>query len=120
MKRHSYRPLLCSLIGAGLLSFALGACAHESALHAELDASARAQSNATARAEAGAEASADAESLARLNCLRHTGTRIAQRNRPGDKPCVPRNGRVYTRDDIDSTGAVELSEALRMLDPSIR
>lgn len=117
---HPYRPLLCSLVGAGLLSVALGASAHEPALHASLDASAQAQSNASATAHA----SADAESLARLdahrNCLRHTGTRVSTRARRNSEECISANGRVYSREDINSTGAVELSDALRKLDPSIR
>jgi hypothetical protein len=29
-------------------------------------------------------------------------------------------GRAYDRDDIDRTGAVDLADALRRLDPSIR
>jgi hypothetical protein len=64
-------------------------------------------------------------------CLRSTGTRIAPRARASDRDadagatnkrpnCVAGNGRVYTRRDIDTTGAVDLADALRMLDPSIR
>lgn len=57
-------------------------------------------------------------------CLRQTGSRIVEarnlRSREGNKECVARNGRVYTRADIDMTGAVDLADALRMLDPSIR
>ncbi|MBA2237506.1 MAG: hypothetical protein H0W24_02215 [Lysobacter sp.] len=120
MNRNSHRPLLGSLIGAGLLSLAFGASAHDPALHANLDTSAQSTATATARAEA----SADAESLAQLDahrsCLRHTGTRISTRSRRNDKDCVGANGRVYSREDINSTGSVELADALRRLDPSIR
>jgi hypothetical protein len=56
-------------------------------------------------------------------CLQHTGSRIMtmsnSRTRERLQRCVSANGRVYSRSDIDSTGAVELSDALRRLDPSI-
>jgi hypothetical protein len=65
----------------------------------------------------------DGEFADRL-CLRQTGSRIVEarnlRSREGNKECVSRNGRVYTRADIDQTGAVDLADALRRLDPSIR
>lgn len=65
-------------------------------------------------------------------CLRSTGSRIAPRARPSDRDtaadaartkrpdCVTTHGRVYTRRDLDSTGAVDIADALRRLDPSIR
>lgn len=62
-------------------------------------------------------------------CLRSTGTRIAPKARTVDtdgdgKPdrveCVAANGRVYTRSDLETTGAVDIADALRRLDPSIR
>lgn len=61
--------------------------------------------------------------LADRFCLRETGSRIvamenAKRD-PAGKRCVNAPGRVYTQDDIRRTGAIDLTEALRMLDPSI-
>lgn len=62
-------------------------------------------------------------------CLRSTGTRIAPKARKVDtdgngKPdrveCVAANGRVYTRSDLQTTGAIDIADALRRLDPSIR
>lgn len=65
-------------------------------------------------------------------CLRATGTRIAPRARPAadagadvdarhkQPRCVSGSGRVYTRRDLETTGAVDIADALRMLDPSIR
>lgn len=62
-------------------------------------------------------------------CLQTTGTRIPAKLRQVDvdkdgKPdrvdCVAANGRVYTRRDLDTTGAVDLADALRRLDPAIR
>ena len=59
-------------------------------------------------------------------CLRSTGSRVtaAQNVRAAKdgKPqrCAPVSGRVYTSEDIERTGQVDIHEALRMLDPSIR
>ncbi|WP_149196066.1 hypothetical protein [Luteimonas suaedae] len=57
-------------------------------------------------------------------CIRETGSRvIAHRNARTKKEradCVASGGRVYTREDIESTGSVDLVDALRRLDPSIR
>jgi hypothetical protein len=64
-------------------------------------------------------------------CLRSTGTHIAPRARRADRganadgkdkrpACVAANGRVYTREDLDRTGAIDVADALRRLDPSIR
>ena len=59
-------------------------------------------------------------------CLRSTGSRVtaaqnARATKDG-KPqrCAPVSGRVYTSEDIARTGQVDIHEALRMLDPSIR
>ena len=69
------------------------------------------------------------------DCLRATGSRIvAARNQrlrrdarrasgTGVAPvaeCSHGSGRVYTRGDIERTGAIDLADALRMLDPGIR
>lgn len=57
-------------------------------------------------------------------CLRHTGSRIPVRadRRTGKKDagCIAAHGRVYTRDDLDRTGEVDIADALRKLDPAIR
>lgn len=55
-------------------------------------------------------------------CIKETGSRIvAARNRSkkSDEECVNANGRVYTREDIERTGSVDIRDALRRLDPSI-
>lgn len=49
-------------------------------------------------------------------CVRDTGTRIKHR---GHRQCLAVNGRSYSRDDIDRTGAIDLADALQRLDPSI-
>lgn len=52
------------------------------------------------------------------HCLRETGTRI--RLRGERRACAPFAGRVWTRDDLQRTGQVDIGTALRMLDVSIR
>lgn len=52
------------------------------------------------------------------HCLRETGTRIRAR---GDRrACTAFAGRVWTREDLDRTGQIDLASALRMLDVSVR
>ena len=65
------------------------------------------------------------------HCLRETGSlidtaqnqRILRHARAHNEPTVTDvcagYGRAYTQDDIRSTGALDLSQALRQLDPSI-
>lgn len=51
-------------------------------------------------------------------CVKHTGTRL---NKSRDKNgCNGEPGRSYSKDDLDSTGANSVGEALERLDPSIR
>lgn len=60
------------------------------------------------------------------NCLRSTGSLITasanaqaeRKGRKGDR-CANAIGRSYDRDDIERTGATDVAQALRMLDPSI-
>jgi hypothetical protein len=59
------------------------------------------------------------------NCLRDTGSRItasentkARRTGKVEK-CANAFGQAYSREDIERTGANDVAEALRMLDPSI-
>lgn len=67
------------------------------------------------------------------NCVRYTGSHIkAPRNdrRSSDelekvdgldrRDCVSANGRVYSRSDLERTGAIDVADALRRLDPAIR
>lgn len=51
-------------------------------------------------------------------CIKETGSRIvAARNKSkkADEECVAANGRVYTREDIENTGSVDIKDALRRL-----
>ena len=59
------------------------------------------------------------------HCLKETGSRITasqnRRARKAGKPekCANAFGRAYDREDIERTGATDVKQALRMLDPSI-
>ncbi|HSR64548.1 MAG TPA: hypothetical protein VLM17_02945, partial [Xanthomonadaceae bacterium] len=64
-------------------------------------------------------------------CLRETGSlvtasqnrRVVRRARKDNQPTVEvvcaDYGRAYTQDDIRGTGAVDIADALRRLDPSV-
>ena len=56
-------------------------------------------------------------------CLRETGSHLSSyKNKPhGDRAveCATQPGRVYTREDLDRTGAISTKDALRRLDPSV-
>lgn len=55
------------------------------------------------------------------NCLQYTGSRIRTADRKTGKPaCAQGPGRSYSRDDLDRTGQVDIADALRHLDPSIK
>lgn len=58
-------------------------------------------------------------------CVMHTGSRLMVEDDRADKTrtfrdgCIDAGGRVYTREQIESTGEIDLAAALRKLDPSI-
>ena len=60
------------------------------------------------------------------HCLRSTGSRITEahnlRANKDGKPqrCANGSGKVYTREDLERTGHIDLSSALRSLDTSMR
>lgn len=72
-----------------------------------------------------AEAETPASEPART-CLRSTGSRIVAaenlRAQKNGKPqrCVNSFGRVYSKEDLDRTGHVNMADALRTLDTSLR
>lgn len=76
----------------------------------------------TARA---AEAEAPAPEPVR-NCMRNTGSRIvAAENMRAEKQgkpqrCANAAGRVYSSDDLERTGHINIADALRSLDTSMR
>jgi len=77
---------------------------------------------APTRVDAVADAATTPDAIGERHCLRSTGTRIRPRATGASRGrCTSFfNGRVYTQDDLRSTGEVDIAQALRMLDPSIR
>ena len=55
--------------------------------------------------------------VAKTNCITETGSRIKHKDKKG---CNGLPGQSYDRDDLSTTGASNIGEALEMLDPSIR
>ena len=99
-----------------------------------ISGSAWAQQPATANAapepREGQAAALPAETpLDDYRCLRHTGSLITasrnqrERSRPskidGKPSCAPVAGRAWSRKDLERTGANNLLDALRMLDPAV-
>ncbi|RNF82664.1 hypothetical protein [Montanilutibacter psychrotolerans] len=111
------------LHGAILLGLLLaaGPLAAQTAPPAEPELAAQAANEApVADASTTGEGDATAKPEVDRNCLRHTGSRLIQREqKKGKRGCAPMNGRVYTREDIDRTGRTDIADALRVLDPAI-
>lgn len=105
------KRLMISLVGA--LAFAAVAQA------------AQPRDSAASDQPAAVQGEANKPALSDAYCLRHTGTRITHRADKRVDPGKARTcssgmiGRVYTRDDLDRTGEVDIADALRKLDPSI-
>ena len=66
----------------------------------------------------------NADRLSDRNCLRSTGslvtTRYNARVEREKQKCIAANGRSYTQEDLRDTGATDIGDALRRLDPSVR
>lgn len=59
------------------------------------------------------------DDLSDRNCLKETGSRLAPRPDKKGRKCINAAGRSYTREDIDRSGAIDLKDALRRLDPAV-
>ena len=64
------------------------------------------------------KADAKKDELADRNCLQYTGSRLIRADSKGRK-CANATGRSYSKEDIDRTGAIDLRDALRKLDPAV-
>ena len=67
------------------------------------------------RADANRSGTEATSSAYRLSCIRNTATRIPLK----EHECATTPGRIYSKDDIDRTGATTAGGALRLLDPAI-
>ena len=109
---------------------ALAASAQTATTSVGVDAGVQAQTASDASTDARFDTDANAKPQIDRNCLRHTGSRIVARDNTTrsargrtdtlGQRCVAASGRVYSRDDLDRTGEVDIADALRKLDPSIR
>lgn len=124
MNRPNPSQLLAGLLGASVLGLAALTASAQTVGTASLDPAAQVQietdtvdSISRDAAPTAAQLDLIAQRDADRNCMRYTGTRIVARNRPS-RDCVPQHGHVYTRDDLDSTGEVDMARALRKLDTS--
>lgn len=110
------------VLTAALMSLAFAASA-QTAAPAAADPAAP-QATAVAPAETPVDASADRnktaakDEIADRNCLKYTGSRVIRADSKGRK-CANATGRAYNRDDIDRTGAIDLRDAIRRLDPAV-
>ena len=59
------------------------------------------------------------DDVADRNCLKETGSRLAPRPDSKGRKCINATGRSYTKDDLDRTGAIDVKDALRRLDPAV-
>jgi hypothetical protein len=74
---------------------------------------------APATAQPASKDEAAKDDVSDRNCLRETGSRLAPRPDSKGRKCVNASGRSYTKGDLDSTGAIDLEDALRRLDPAV-
>lgn len=64
------------------------------------------------------KADAKKDEWADRNCLQYTGSRLIRADSKGRK-CANATGRSYSKEDIDRTGALDLRDAIRRLDPAV-
>jgi len=107
------------VLTAALLGLIFAASAQTAAPSAAEPTDSQATETATAEASAKQDkADAKKDELTDRNCLKHTGSRLIRADSKGRK-CAIASGRSYNREDIDRTGAVDLRDALRKLDPAV-
>jgi hypothetical protein len=58
----------------------------------------------------------DVKPVVASHCIKETGSRIVHKNKTA---CLNEAGRSYDQDDLRRTGATNVGDALRLLDPAI-
>src|SRR4051812_27742576 len=106
-----------SVVNKILVSLLLAACI--TSAYAQAD-----NTNANAGDKARSEAPMTAEQKsAEAFCLRQTGSHLrsltAKPHNDRAVECANAPGRVYTREDMERTGAIDTKDAIRRLDPSV-
>lgn len=108
-------PLFAAVFGMAIIASAQTAA--PAATQDEIAASATVPAAAQAEADKPVDAKRE---FADTNCLRQTGSRISPRADKQGRKCVNAPGRSYSKEDLDRTGAIDMADALRRLDPSVR
>lgn len=98
------------ILGAAIFGFSLLANAQSASVSVSTG---KAEAAATEEVNITADKPA---TVVKTDCVSETGTRIKRKDKKG---CNGLAGRSYDNDDISRTGASDVGEALRMLDPSI-
>lgn len=113
MTRHRF------LVAAGL-SVALGTVAFAASAQGVPTAQPQAAAPSDAVANDAQAVQKQQQDLRAADCLTQTGTRIRTRDAKTGKVNCQGPGRSYSRDELDRTGEVDLADALRRIDPSVR
>lgn len=74
---------------------------------------------AASNTDAVVDTSASKDAASERGCLKETGSRITPTPDRKGRKCINASGRAYDRKDIDRTGAIDLKDALRRLDPAV-
>lgn len=116
MKRLAFSPLLLGLAFAAVAQTPApapaGPVAPQAATAPVNDAAATAQ-------PAPNDEVAKKDEVTDRNCLKETGSRLVPRPDSKGRKCINATGRSYTKEDVDRTGAIDLKDALRRLDPAV-
>lgn len=113
MTRHRF------LVAAGL-SIALGTVAFAASAQGVPAPQPQAAAPSDAVADDAQAVQKGQQDLRAADCLTQTGTRIRTRDPKTGKLNCQGPGRSYSRDELDRTGQVDLADALRRIDPSVR
>lgn len=102
-----------------LFAMSMSAMAQSAALNPVENPAVAPVSEPTATAQSASRDQAARNEVTDRNCLKETGSRLAPRPDNKGRKCVNASGRAYSREDLDRTGAIDLSDALRRLDPAV-
>jgi hypothetical protein len=128
MKRLVFSPLLLGLAFAAVAQTPAPAPVETTAPQASTvpasDAAQPASKDEVARKDDVTKAEVAKDDVAKddvsdRSCLKETGSRLAPRPDSKGRKCINATGRAYTKGDLDSTGAIDLNDALRRLDPAV-